>query len=1313
MEKLSVKKPFTVLVGVIMVLMLGFVSLTRMTLDLLPELTLPYLIVVAPYPGASPERVENDVVKPLESALGTVSGVANVYSTSSENFGMVQLEFEEDTDMDSALVKVSSAVQEAAAALPESSGTPSIMELSLDMMATMYVSVAQEGDDIYELSSFVKHDIQPYIERQEGVASVSPLGLVEQSVQIELDKDKIDELNVKLLETVNEALAEAGKELEKAEWEVWNGKKELEDAQATFGETFAGALFEPIGEGVDEVSEELEDAVDDLLDEVEDLREDISGSGVAASLDEIISDLYHIREKMNDGKVDLNSLMDTATRLQRVLENLRGVMNSLKEIVSSDSYNDYEDGDVVYFGRPSLMNAVSDAMEQVEDGIRSVYRMMDDVPELMDGLESAVGGLTQAQLEAAVGFATASSQLTSGEAQLKLAKEQYESAKEEALANANLDSLLNVSTLSQLIYAQNFAMPAGYIDDKEDNSWLLKVGEEYGSVEDLRGALLTTMEGLGDIRLGDVATVTVIDNAGESYARLNGEQAVILSIFKNSTTGTNETANNCLAAFERLESKYEGCHIETLMNQGSYISLIVGSVVSSMAIGAALAILVLAVFLKDIKPTIVVAFSIPLSVLFAIVLMYFTDISLNMMSLCGLALGIGMLVDNSIVVIENIYRLRTRGVAAPRAAVQGTRQVAASIISSTLTTICVFMPLIFTEGMVRQLLLPMGLSIGYCLLASLAVALTVVPAAASTVLRNNKAKAHPWFDKVIDLYGRSLGWCLRHKFLPLTLTVGLLAFCIWAVINMGIVLLPEMTADQIQVNVTTPESMSREGSYRCSDEVIGRILTVEGVASVGAMDTGSTAGLLGGFGGGESSYGSYIYYIVPENGNSTSNIERLVADINANTADLTAEVQASAGGMSDMTALLGSGLSVTIYGSDLEVLRELSEQVAVLVEEQEGYGEVTTGFTNGDPTIQLNIDKDKAMAKGLTVAQIFMKISEKLTTSATSTSVTIDSVIMDVTVENNSDPLTLENLMELEFETNTMSSTGEMEKGSVKLSEFATVTETTSIASISRENQTRAVTVSAPVEEGYNATLLSRELMPVLQVYADSDAVPDGYTVDLGGESSTVNEMVTQMGLMILLGCSFIYLIMVAQFQSLLSPFIVLFTVPLAFTGGIMGLLVYGEQLSLLSLVGFVVLMGTVVNNGIVFVDYANQLRIGGMERRAALIATGKTRMRPILMTAMTTILAMMQMIFADDMSGQLGGGMSVVIVGGLSYATLMTLYIIPILYDSFFKREPQVIDVGGDDLDDVPDDAAEFIAEVLAKEQAAKAAEAQQQPEN
>jgi len=389
-----------------------------------------------------------------------------------------------------------------------------------------------------------------------------------------------------------------------------------------------------------------------------------------------------------------------------------------------------------------------------------------------------------------------------------------------------------------------------------------------------------------------------------------------------------------------------------------------------------------------------------------------------------------------------------------------------------------------------------------------------------------------------------------------------------------------------------------------------------------------------------------------------------------------------------MSAMMSSGLSINIYGDDLETLQSVSEDVMAIINQVEGFDEVENGQEDGDDVIHLLLDKNKAMSLGLSVAQIYQELASELTVEATSTSVNIDGVEMKVVVKDEVDKLTTENLMDHTFDVSVIDDDNDTVTESHKLSEFATIQNEKGVNSINRENQSRYMTVTATVAEGYNATLLARELEPLLRDYQ----APDGYTVDLGGESENVNEMVGQMLLIMGLGLLFIYLVMVAQFQSLLSPFIVLFTVPLAFTGGLFGLLFTREQLSMTSLMGFVVLLGTVVNNGIVFVDYANQLRLGGMSRRAALVATGKTRMRPILMTALTTILAMVKMVMGDDMGSQMGRGMAIVIIGGLAYATLMTLFIIPIMYDIFFKRSPLVIDVGGDNIDDIPDDAAEFI---------------------
>ena len=1283
MEKLSVKKPFTILVAVIMVLVLGVVAVTRMTTDLLPNMSLPYLVVVTTYPGASPERVENDVVRPLESTLGTINGVENVYSTSSENYGMVQLEFADGTDMESTLVKVSSALQEITPSLPEICGTPSIIELSMDMMATMYISVSRQGNDIFQLSAFVKDTVQPYLERQEGVASISTIGLVEQNIHVQLDKAKIDSLNDKVLTTVSDQLAAALAELDEAESEVAAGKAELSKAQSSFGETMASGIFEQLNDSVADSAEQMKSEVDNLITQLKLLRNELSDSELVQALDELITDLNEISKKLAQKELSVEDLLQLSGSLQTVAKNISQLIEKIELSVHDNAL-------------PTI-SQLQDLLKGINGSLDDLSGILNSVPDILAGLEDAYAGMTQVQLEAAVGFATASAQLSAAESQLATARQQYEAAREDALSKANLDQLLNISTLSQLIYAQNFSMPAGYIDDANDNSWLLKIGETFGSAEDIANTLLVSMDGIGQIRISDVATVTVIDNASESYARLNGQQSVILSIFKNSTTGTNETSKNCLAAFDELEEKYSGTKIVTLMNQGSYIDLIIESILSSMILGALLAIIILALFLKDVKPTLVVAISIPLSVLFTLVLMYFTNISLNMMTLSGLALGIGMLVDNSVVVIENIYRLRGRGVSAPRAAVQGTKQVAGPIFSSTLTTVCVFLPMVFTQGMVRELLLPLGLCIGFCLMASLLVALTVVPAAASTMLRNSKPKDHPLYDKFLNVYGKFLNWCLNYKLVPLLVAVALLAGCVWAVLNTGIVLLPEMTGDQIQVSVTTPETLTREESYAMADDVIDRLLQVEGVENVGVMSSGSVSGMMGGMTSDSASYGDYTYYIIVPEGSSITQITRITDEINRICADLPCEVEASAGGMSDLVALLGSGLSLNIYGNDIDVLKTISEQVAEIVAAIPGYAEISTSFTEGDPTIHLQIDKDKAMEAGLTVAQIYMAISEKMTTSSTATTVTVNGTTMNVSVVDDSDPLTVENLLDITLESSTMDATGATVTVTHPLSEFATVVETTSIDSIGRENQTRYVTVTAGIEEGYNATLLSRQLEDKLAEFEQQ--LPYGYTLGFGGESETVNEMVSQMLLLLLLGFVFIYLVMVAQFQSLLSPFIVLFTIPLAFTGGMIGLLITGQHLSLLSLMGFSILMGTVVNNGIVFVDYVNQLRIGGMDRRSALIATGKTRMRPILMTTLTTILAMMQMVFADDMAGQLGGGMAIVIIGGLLYATLMTLIVVPVMYDMLFKRNPKVVDIGSENLDDVPDDAAEFIAQALAEE--------------
>lgn len=1428
MSKFSVKKPFTVLVMVVTIIVLGIISVTRMQMDLLPEINLPYVIVITTFPGASPEKVEAQICEPMESALGTISGVKNVYSVSNENYGLVQLEFVDDTDMDSAMVKVSSALDSIEDFLPEEAGTPSIMEISMDMMATQYLAVAYEGMSIEEMSDFTEDHVIPMFERQDGVASVSTIGIVEKTLQVELDAAKVDVLNNKILAKTDDAFADAYEKLDEAKDKLEDSEDTLADSKQKLKDSeqdLADAEQELIDgqKELDDSKKELDENKGKLAQSKDDLeagkeeynkQKSVAENELAALETQLLTAKADVEAAKTHLTIEIQTLKATNSAYEEVIKQAKdGCDQSITGLDSAiDSINTYiGPGTVSYtdslgtingyltaLGAPTfsadvfnkvisgsgesttvsdsssiddIKTALSDAKaayasptNQLNQSIAANEGLISGYEATLTQIELQVGqldeGLVQlyaGNIEAAVQLAGAASQISLGEMQIASAEAQleagekqlenaqkqidsgweslqdgrdqiaegwkqiedgqeqindgweqyydsletFEKQKVETLRHANADDLLTLSTLSQLIYAQNFEMPAGYIDDANDNSWLLKVGENYRTIEDIENMVLCHIDDIGDIRLCDVATVTVIDNSLDSYARLNSDEAVILSIFKGSTAGTNEVSRTCAKVIEDLEAQYPGLHILVLMDQGDYITIIIKSLLQSMLLGAALAIIILALFLKDVRPTIVVALSIPLSVLTAIVSMYFSHISLNMMSLSGLSLGIGMLVDNSIVVMENIYRLRGRDVDAPRAAVQGAKQVTGSIVASTLTTVAVFFPLVFTTGMVNDLVMPMALSIIFCLVASLLVSMTLIPATCSTLLRKAKPKEHKLFDKIQNVYGAVLGFCLRFKFIPLIVAIGMLGLSIWLVMRMGIVMIPEMTSNELQMSLTMPEEMSVEECYDTADMVIERMTQIEGLGPIGVMSGGEET-LITSSAGAKADYTRYQFMLVMEDENAgQEEVNRVIHDAEnslADLADMGVEYTLTSS-MMDSSQLTGSGLSISIYGSDLEELTRISEDVMELVGNIEGFDEISNGQEEPDQVIHLSIDKDKAMSLGLTVAQIYMGISDRIEQEKSAVTVTVDGEEMEVVVVTHINPLTYENLMNMTFEVSEVDADdGNTYTHDVTLSEIASEKFEDGVESINRKNQTRYITVDASVKEGYNTTLLTRELEPVISEYREN-SLPAGYTLNLGGEYETVEKMIKDMALVLALGMLLIYLVMVAQFQSLLSPFIVIFTVPLAFTGGLLGLWIAGENLSMMGLMGFVLLLGTVVNNGIVFVDYVNQLRKGGLNRKDALIATGKTRMRPILMTALTTILAMSAMIFGDDMGSQMGKGMAIVVAGGLLYATLMTLFIIPVMYDILYKKQPLDVDLGSEDLDDVPDDAAEYMLSIAAEE--------------
>ena len=847
---------------------------------------------------------------------------------------------------------------------------------------------------------------------------------------------------------------------------------------------------------------------------------------------------------------------------------------------------------------------------------------------------------------AALQMSSSSAELSNAAASLETAQSNLDDAKETAYDSADLNNILTKDTLSNLFTAQNFDMPAGYAMDG-DTKYLVRVGEAVKSEDDLKNLVLMDldMDGIDPIRLSDVADVEMTDNSDETYAVVDGNPAVTLSIEKQTGYSTGEVTDRILNKFDQLEKADSNLNLTVLMNQGVYIDMIVKSVMQNMIWGAILAIIVLLLFLKDIKPTIVIACAIPLSVVTAVVLMYFTGITMNIISMSGLLLGIGMLVDNSIVVIENIYRLRHEGYSIKKAAVQGASQVTGAIIASTLTTVSVYAPIIFTEGITRQLFVDLALTIAYTLIASLVVALTFVPAMASVTLKKTKEIRHPWFDAMRDAYGRFLAGCLRFKPIVFIVAVVLLAGSAALSLSKGMNFMDmDMETNQISVSIAAKEgeNLTFDELKDASNEVIDKISDIKGIDTIGASIGGnSTMSLMGG--------GS----------NKVTMVSKEILD---RTKDMDCEVTCDSSSM-DYSAFFGEGISVRIKGSDIDTLQELAGEVASVMEDTKGTVDVDDGLDEATPQLTITVNKEKAAKYGYTVAQVYQLVAAKMADSKSVTTISTDIKDYEVYLQTeDQEDTTLDDIKNLTF---TYTNKDGKEK-EIPLTKIATMKNTTTLSTISRDAQSRYLTVSCNVDEEHNVTLVSN----ALQKKIDKLDIPEGYSVEMTGEDETINESMSQLVLMLVLAVIFIYLIMVVQFQSLVSPFIIMFSIPLAFTGGFIALFISGQEVNVTSMLGFIMLAGLIVNNGIVLIDYINQARHEGTSKKEAIIEAGKTRLRPILMTALTTILAMSTSAIGIGEGSEMMRPMAITIIGGLVYGTLLTLVVIPCIYDAFNREK-------------------------------------------
>lgn len=1059
----SVKKPYTIIVAIIIIAVLGVVSFMNMTTDLMPSMNMPYAVITTTYIGASPEEVEEVVTKNIEQSMTSISNIKNVSSSSSENFSMVMLEFNQNVSMDSAMIEMREKLDLLSAYFPDEVQASSIMKINPSMMPVMAVAVSVEGDDVAANSEFIKTKIIPEVESIEGVATASPMGLISNLVNITIDAAKIDQLNIDIKAAVVKQMTEA-----------------------------------------------------------------------------------YLAEMAKNG-VPIPEIQDSA------------MLNSM--------------------------------LPQEE---------LDKIPTI-------------------------------------------------EVTNEMIEGILK---------GQNFSMPTGNVND-ESVSYLVKTGDKIKSIDELSSLLVMSMpiDGFKEIRLSDIATLEKLDTSGESYSMINGESGVLLTLSKQADFSTAEITKAANSRFADIESKYEGVQFSTLMDQGDYVNIMIQAIFSNIIVGAVLAAIVLLIFLKSFRSTFVISLSIIVSVVSAYVMMYFSGITLNVISMGGLALGIGMLVDNSIVVIENIYRMRNEGIPAKQAAIEGAKQVSGAILASTLTTIIVFVPILFTKGFTKQIFMDLGLTISFSLIASLVVALTLVPTAAATVLSKKPIRENKTFDKIKNSYSKVLEKTLNHKWVVYVIVVVLLGGSLLSALSLGTELLPGSDMGNFMVTIKMPEGKAKEDIYKDIDETSSIITNIDGVKTVGAIYGSSGGGanpMSMMMGGGND---ATIYVLLDEdraNDITTSTVGQVIRE---KTANFDYELTVNATG-ADISALTGGAVVINVYSRELDTLKDTAIMVADEIAKVDGVIEVENGIGEQTDELRITVNKDKAMAKGLPVAMVFSAVNEFISHGSIATSVTDNGVDYDIYVDKEGSAVKITDIENLEIET--MS-------GTVKVKDIADVTKEKGMQSINRENSQRYISVTASIKNGYTVGDVNDDISKVLK----NISVSDGVEVEQVGQNEMMQSTFKDLYLMLGLAIVFIYLVMVAQFQSLLSPFIVMFTIPLAFTGGFFAQFISGTPISAVSLIGLILLVGIVVNNGIVFVDYTNKLvREHGMATREALLKAGKDRMRPILLTALTTVFAQIALCLDTSSAASLTQAMAITSIGGLIYATALTLLLVPSLYETFHKND-------------------------------------------
>lgn len=837
--------------------------------------------------------------------------------------------------------------------------------------------------------------------------------------------------------------------------------------------------------------------------------------------------------------------------------------------------------------------------------------------------------------------------------------------KQEIKIKANKQKLdgynLSLEDIKNALMSENINLPAGKIN-KGSKEILIRSTGEFTKIDEIRNIPILLSNGQ-KILLSDVANVNVGYKKQESISRLNGKNSISIDITKQSGANTVKTSEKVLKELNNVKKEFPELEILVGFDQSDFINKSINSVTNSAISGGILAIIVLFLFLRNLRSTFIVGISIPVSIISTFALMYFGNLSINLISLGGLALGVGMLVDNSIVVLENIYRHRENGESIKEAAINGSSEVSMAVFASTMTTVAVFLPIVFVKGFTAIIFKQLSFTVVFSLLASLIVAITVVPMMASKLLVAGEVKKrkHTGFslgrimdvfsniiDKISVLYAKSLFWILKHRKTTVITAVLVFVFSMFSITMIGGEFFPSQDEGSFAVDIKMPFGTSLKDSDKIVKEVESLVDEIKEKEKVFSSIGGSSE-----FSREASNKSSVTVSLVnkKERKRSTSQIvnelrkkvEKIPgADIKVN------ESSSMRGGGPESAAI-----EIQISGDDIDTLKEIGENFKEKIKKIPGTTQVKTDTEEGDPEARIIIDRDRASFYGVSTAMLSKELKNSIDGGIAGT-FKDNGTELDLTVSvDDQVKESIENLKQINIKTPLGIK--------VAIGELVKVEYANSPTQIARINRTRTVTVSSQLE--------NRDLQSVtkdIQKELSTISMPQGYKYEFTGQQEDMIEAFSSLGLALILSIIIVYMILASQFESLIHPFTVMLSVPFALSGGFLGLFITGKSLSVPALIGVIMLSGIVVNNAIVLIDYIIQLRGRGLDRSKAIQEAGKSRFRPILMTTLTTVLGLIPIALGIGEGSETQSPMAVVVIGGLTLSTLLTLGFIPVMYTLF-----------------------------------------------